>query len=70
MISKKDVKTTLYAPENAGCPDPCIEGVAGFDDGPRLAATFDYPTGIALGPNQTVSRFRSVCDKSVLVLPV
>jgi hypothetical protein len=44
-------------PETGGCPDPCLEGVPGFDDGPRLTAKFNYPWGVSLGENGTVRRF-------------
>ena len=39
-----------------GCIFPCLEGVAGYADGPRLEARFAYPQDVSIGPNSTVSR--------------
>ena len=52
----RDLRTPLpnRIPEDAGCPEPCQEGVQGFEDGPRLQAKFTYPTDVSVGANKTV----------------
>lgn len=47
-------------PETSGCPDPCLQGIAGFEDGPRLTSKFNSPWGVAFGPNGTVRHSQSL----------
>ena len=35
-----------------GCPDPCLTGSLGHKDGDLLNATFTFPTGVALSPDE------------------
>ncbi|OQS07103.1 hypothetical protein THRCLA_00879 [Thraustotheca clavata] len=37
-----------------GCPPPCVIGIAGFRDGNSKYAQFNHPTGICIGPANTV----------------
>jgi sugar lactone lactonase YvrE len=37
--------------DEPGCPPPCKQGVAGFNDGSLTEAQFAYPTGMAWGKN-------------------
>ena len=54
VVPMKASTATNRLPENGGCPDPCVAGVAGYEDGPRDVAKFNYPYDVSLGPNQTV----------------
>lgn len=53
-VVNKSVATPGQPPADAGCVFPCLEGVPGFEDGPRLSAKFSFPQAVALGENRTV----------------
>ena len=36
-----------------GCPNPCLTGSQGFDDGDLQSARFSFPTGVALTSDET-----------------
>ncbi|OQS01020.1 hypothetical protein ACHHYP_01946 [Achlya hypogyna] len=47
-------RVEAQATPTLGCPPPCVVGVAGFRDGNATHAEFNHPTGIAIGPANTV----------------
>lgn len=46
-----------------GCPDPCLTGLRGQEDGHVESATFSFPNGVALTPNE---KFLLVTNKHIL----
>lgn len=65
--------TTIRSPHEVageGCPAPCLDGVPGSEDGPLREATFYYPYGVAIGPNNTLlvadgDRIRRLTDSNM-----
>jgi hypothetical protein len=37
-----------------GCPEPCLRGVQGYNDGPRNASGFSFPVAVAISEDGTV----------------
>jgi hypothetical protein len=41
-------------PPDPGCPYPCLEGVQGYNDGPRNESQFSFPQDVSISLNGTV----------------